>query len=349
MASNKDLVSVILPAFNEEQIISANLSKVHAFLRSRTDQYDWEIIVVNDGSSDRTGSLVEEFAGKHEDQVTVVHHHRNMGLGSATKTGVLASRGNKLVILDIDLSYDVHHIDRLYNTLCDSGADVVLASPYMKGGEINNVPPVRRYLSVLANKFLALVAHGKLSTLTCMVRGFDGDFIRSLVLRSTGMDVMPETIYKSMIMRGNIVEIPATLDWGLQAKATGRTSSMRIFRQIVGTLLSGFLFRPFMFFIVPGLILLVFSMWVNIWMIVHFFDALQAVPSGVETDSISWAIAQAYQDYPHTFIVGLLSLMVAIQLISLGILALQSKSYFEEVFYLGSTMKQRGATRNSVD
>ena len=116
---------------------------------------------------------------------------------------------------------------------------------------------------------------------------------------------------------------------------------MRMLRQIVGTLFSGFLFRPFMFFVLPGLLLLTFSFWVNVWMIVHFFEALSGAPEGPALGVYSWAVAQAYQAYPHTFIVGLLSLMLSIQLISLGILALQSKSYFEEIFYLGSKIVSR--------
>ena len=174
-----------------------------------------------------------------------------------------------------------------------------------------------------------------------MVRGYDGKFGRELILRATGMEIMPETVYKAMILRAGIGQIPAHLDWGLQVKQQGRQSSMRIIRHVLSTVLSGFVFRPFMFFVVPGLLLLAFSLWVNVWMIVHFVDALQIVPPDAGTDKISWAIASAYQDYPHTFIVGLLSLMVAVQLISLGILALQSKSYFEEIFYLGSAIGRR--------
>ena len=83
-------------------------------------------------------------------------------------------------------------------------------------------------------------------------------------------------------------------------------------------------------------------------MLVHFFEALKLVPPDAATDNISWAIAEAYRSYPHTFIVGLLSLMVAVQLISLGILALQSKSYFEELIYLGTEVEKRAVNRQAA-
>jgi hypothetical protein len=115
---------------------------------------------------------------------------------------------------------------------------------------------------------------------------------------------------------------------------------MRIMRQIFSTLLSGFIFRPFMFFIVPGSLLLLFSAYVNTWMFIHFFEEyfnpMLLVAPG--SDRISAAVGAAYGLYPYTFIVGLLSLMLAIQLIGLGIMALQSKNYFEEIFHLGSAI-----------
>ena len=174
-----------------------------------------------------------------------------------------------------------------------------------------------------------------------MVRAYDGEYIRSLALRSTSLDILPETVYKTMILRGRIEQVPAHLDWSAQVAAgVHRRSSMRILRQIISTVLAGFLFRPFMFFVVPGLLLLSFALWVNAWMFIHFVEAYQSLQLADSVGRASEAVALAYSQYPHTFIVGLLALMLAIQLLSLGILALQSKSYFEEVFHLGSSIRK---------
>jgi glycosyltransferase involved in cell wall biosynthesis len=341
-ADARPTVSLILPAFNEEAILAENVGEILRYAESLNDRYQWDVVIVNDGSQDRTGDIAEQVAGG-ESNLRVLHHPQNRGLGEAIKTGVEGSSGDYLIVLDMDLSYNAGHIGLLLEELERTGADVVLASPYMKGGSIGNVPWLRKTLSIWANRFLSLVAHGHLSTLTCMVRGYRGDFARSLVLRATGMEVMPETVYKTMILRGRITQIPAHLDWGAQAKSGPRKSSMQIARQILGTLLSGFLFKPFMFFILPGLVLLAFSAWVNAWMIIHFLEALAIAPDGSLMGVYSWAVAAAYQAHPHTFIVGLLSMMLSIQLISLGVLALQSKSYFEEIFYLGSALAARTA------
>lgn len=338
-ASARPLVTVVLPAFNEAAIIEDNLGVVQDYLRTLDDLYRWEVLIINDGSSDGTGQIAESLCSRY-DNVRVIHHPTNLGLGAGFKTGFAHSRGDFVVILDIDLSYAPEHIGELLERIRAQKAQVVLASPYMKGGRISNVPWLRHTLSIWANRFLSFFAHSNLSTLTCMVRAYDGEFARALALRAVGMEVMPESIYKAMILRARITEIPAHLDWSRQIKVGGvrRRSSMRILRHMFATVLSGFLFRPFMFFILPGLLLLAFALWTNIWMIRHFIDAYAAL--GLVDGKVSVAVAQAYQAFPHTFVVGLLSLMLAIQLVSLGVLALQSKSYYEEIFYLGSSLKR---------
>jgi hypothetical protein len=335
----RPLVSLILPAYNEEAILEANLAKIFAYLDSLADRYRWEVILINDGSRDRTGEIGDRIARQRAD-FTALHHPRNFGLGQALKFGFAHSTGDYVVSIDVDLSYSTAHIGLLLDTIRSTKAKMVLASPYMKGGTIGNVPALRRVLSVWANRFLSLLASGRLSTLTCLVRAYDGPFIRSLNLRALGMEVMPETIYKSMVLRATIDQIPATLDWELQVGPGARKSSMRILRQVFRTLLSGFVFRPFVFFVMPGLALLAFSAYVNLWMIIHFFQAFAALPDDV-TGRVSVAVANAYRDFPHTFVVGLFSLTLSIQLISLGLIALQNKNYFEEMFHLASGIKRR--------
>jgi hypothetical protein len=122
-----------------------------------------------------------------------------------------------------------------------------------------------------------------------------------------------------------------------------------VLRHTMAILLSGFLFRPVMFFIIPGLALLVFAVYVNTWTLIHFVEQYQNFPQyAALLTRASAAVGAAYSQFPHTFIVGLLSSMLAIQLISLGILALQSKSYFEEIFHLGASIyrlaREKGET-----
>lgn len=332
------LVSIILPVYNEAGILRVNVAQVLAYLTNLEDRYSFEILIVNDGSKDGSGQIAEALAEEH-DIVRVLHHACNFGLGQALKCGFAASRGDYVIVLDVDLSYEPAHIGLLLDRITSTRARLVLASPYMEGGQVTNVPTFRRIFSVWGNRFLRTFARGNVSTLTCMVRAYDGLFLRSLVLRSTGMDLMPEVIYKTMILRGRIEEVPAHLDWSKQVAAgVRRASSMRILGHILSTVLSGFFFRPFMFLVLPGLALLGVSAYVNFWMFIHLFEAYLAQPVGAR--HMSAAYAAAFAANPHTFIVSLLSLLLAILVIGLGVLALQSQKYFEELFYVSTEIRK---------
>jgi hypothetical protein len=87
------------------------------------------------------------------------------------------------------------------------------------------------------------------------------------------------------------------------------------------------------------LLLLAFALYVNAWMIIHFLEAYQQLGASADAaPSMSAAVALAYSQNPHTFIVGLLSLMLAIHLTGMAMLSLQNKKYFDELFHLGSTV-----------
>jgi len=337
-AVRRPTVSIVCPVYNEAALLEQNVDELLDYLATLGERYVFEVIIVNDGSRDGSAEIADAIARRHSN-VRVGHHPTNFGVGQALRYGFSLSSSDYVIVLDVDLSYSPEHVGALLERIVQTRAKLVLASPYMEGGQLTNVPPVRRFFSVWGNRFLRLLARGNLSTLTSMVRVYDGPFLRSLVLRSTGLDLMPEVIYKTMVLRGRIDEIPAHLDWSKQVAAgPARRSSMRIVGHIFSTVLSGFVFRPVAFLILPGLLVLAFSMYVNVWMFVHYFEEFVRLDPAARTASAAFALA--YAAHPHTFIVALLSLMLAIQLLGLGMLALQSQRYFEELFYMGSALKR---------
>ena len=335
-------MSLIVPAHNEAAVLEHNLTALCQYMHTLEGEYRWELILVNDGSSDETGALADQFA-RSLSKVRVLHHRVNCGLGQALRTAVSECAGDYLVVLDLDLSYSPRHIESLLKRLRETRAQIVVASPYTKGGQVSNVPWLRRVLSVWANRFLSLAAKSDLTTLTGMTRAYDGRFLRTLDLTSTGMEINPEIIHKALMLKARIEEVPAHLDWRLQvAVGQKRTSSIRVLSQITAVLLAGYLFRPVMFFILPGLAILAVAMYANAWLFVHFLQEWQNFPQYSWLFSrASAAVAAAYQQAPHTFIIGLMGSVLAIQLLSLGILALQSQRYFEEIFHLGTTIYRR--------
>jgi len=178
----------VVPAYNEAQSVTRNLSALCHYMETLEGEYRWELIVVNDGSTDDTGRLADEFA-RTRDNVHILHHVVNFGLGQALRFGFGHCRGDYVVTMDFDLSYSPDHIGALLQRIRTGGAKVVVTSPYMKGGRISNVPWLRRTMSIWANRFLSLASNRSVSTLTGMVRAYDGAFLRSLSLRSMYMEI----------------------------------------------------------------------------------------------------------------------------------------------------------------
>lgn len=347
----KPFVSILIPAYNEAAIIESNLTLLCDYLSTLEAQYSWEIVLVNDGSRDNTGSLAELSAQRHPG-IRVIHHRVNQGLGQALKTGFEHCRGKYIVTLDLDLSYAPEHIERLLQKIQHTQAKVVVISPYMPGGKVSNVPWSRLMLSVWANRFLSLAAKRDTATLTGMVRAYEASFIKSLSFRSTGMDVNPEILYKARMLKVPIVEIPGHLCWRNHSrphtrkadKRVRRKSSMKILRHSWSVVFYGFIFRPVMFFVLPGLLLSLGATYVFAHIGMHCLEVYSTLVTGGSGTEIRTVLAQAFMENPHDFFLGMITLILSFQFLSLGLLAMQMKHYFEESFFLGTQINKSKQT-----
>ena len=301
-------VSIVVPAYNEARLVVGTLEVLCDYLDALGPEWPWELLVVDDGSSDATGQLAEEFA-RGRPEVRVLRHRVNFQLGQALRFAFNNCRGDYIVTVDSDLSYAPEHIGRLLEEIERSGARIVVASPYMEGGKTVSVPFVRRIASRSANRFLATASKGAYSTLTGMVRAYDRRFLRSLDLRSTGPEINVEILYKASLHHTRIVEIPATLDWSFHGPDPRRRGSlMSLLRTTAKALVSGFLFRPVAFLVLPGVLL--------------FLAGLVLL----------------LIDRPYA---GTAMVVFGVQLLSLGILALQNTQYFADLFHVNTTILRR--------
>lgn len=341
-AEYRPYVTVVAPCYNEEAILELNINTIVAYMKGLEYKYNWEILIVNDGSKDKTGPIADALAEKSNGKIRVVHHPTNLNLGNAMKTGFANSKGDVIVIMDIDLSYDTGNIERMVDKLVEKNADMVIASPYMKGGKVTAVPFQRRVMSRWVNRFMQFAAQDKYHTFTGMVRAYRKSFIQTLNLKTRDYEINPEIMYKAMILRARIEEIPSHLDWTEQNKFAGqRTSSLKVLRSFFSGLMSAFIFRPYMFFMVLGAILMMLSLYELVWLLV---DTLKDVASGSvapgQERSFSHSLSLQFNKNPQSFLVGGITFVVAVQFLSLGFLSLQSKRYFEELFHLGTSFKK---------
>ena len=228
-------VSVIIPMYNEEDNVKRTLTDVKNILGKYDD---YEIIVVDDGSYDETSKFVEKFK-KNNSNIHLLKHLVNMGMGRALRTGFENATGDIIVTIDADLSYSASQIPKL-----------VVGSPYMEGGEVNNVPIIRLIISKIANKFAGFAMSENLSTVTAVLRAYRKDVLDSLELESNGTEINLEILSKSSATKYQIKEIPAVLE----GRKLGN-STLKFRAKTISHLLFSFYEKPMILFGFIGIIL----------------------------------------------------------------------------------------------
>ncbi|HEY9712140.1 MAG TPA: dolichyl-phosphate beta-glucosyltransferase [Chroococcales cyanobacterium] len=131
-------VSIVIPAYNEESRLLKTLESVHQCLSAR--EADFEIVVVDDGSTDTTVNLVDQFA-MHHDGVRLISYSPNQGKGHAVRTGIRAAKGDLILIDDADGSAPIAELSRLEDAI-SAGADIAIGS--------RNMPDQNRVINALA-------------------------------------------------------------------------------------------------------------------------------------------------------------------------------------------------------
>ena len=116
-------IALVLPAFNEEENITEAVAEAASVLPSISPA--WEVIVVNDGSSDATGAIADRLAEDYADHVHVVHHAQNRGKGAALRSGVSATTAPIVAYTDADLPFDMDALVKAHELLVETGADLV--------------------------------------------------------------------------------------------------------------------------------------------------------------------------------------------------------------------------------
>lgn len=134
--------SIVIPAYNESARIPGTLDAVIACLHQR--QWDAEVIVVNDGSTDSTAQIVRDFAALNP-EVRLLENPGNRGKGYSVRNGVLNSLGDVVLFTDSDLSAPIEEADRLFAAI-QAGADIAIGSRWLESGRQTHRQPLYRQL-----------------------------------------------------------------------------------------------------------------------------------------------------------------------------------------------------------
>lgn len=238
-------LSIISPMYNEEDNIEGTVEELRRVLASYTDS--WELILVNDGSTDRTLAVATELAERYQ-HVSVQSYPVNHGRGYALRTGFAHAKGQLFVTIESDLSWNAECIlDMLQRLEEDPGVDIVLGSPYMKGGRTENVPFYRLAISKLGNKLLGAAMPGNFSMVTQMFRAYRREVLDSLELEAERKEIHLEILSKALAAGFRAIEIPAVLKW----RAAG-TSTFKLKATSISHLLFSFYEKPALLFAFIG-------------------------------------------------------------------------------------------------
>ena len=239
-------VSVIIPMYNEEENVLHTLQEVKNVLR----QYSpFQIIAVDDGSADNTFTLLEQYASENQ-EVEVLKHQVNMGMGKALVTGFKNAKGKVIVTLDADLSYDPNYIPLLVWKLHEENADVVIGSQYMHGGKTEGIPFIRLFVSKMANRIVGYSMNENISTVTGILRAYRKEVLDSIEIESRGTAINPEILSKAIALDFKIIEVPVTL----KGRELGE-SKVQFRSTTISHLLLTFYERPMILFGFVGLAL----------------------------------------------------------------------------------------------
>jgi len=242
-------LSVVIPMYNEAENAEFTLKHVEEALVSL--QKNYEIVVVDDGSIDNTYEVLNRLA-QENGRLRVVSYQKNRGRGMALRMGFKAAKGEIIISMDADLSYDPIYIPQVFEVLrAEKDIDVILASPYMPGGRVQDVPFLRLWISRLGNRVLRFAMPNRIYTSTCIFRGYRRKVLDSLELESEGKEIHLEILSKIIALGYRVKEVPAVL----KGRKKGR-SKFKFKKTAASHLVFSFFEKPMIIFGFLGLLTL---------------------------------------------------------------------------------------------
>lgn len=195
-------VAIVLPAYNEEN----NISRVIDGIKRTMSDYDYEIIVVNDCSSDNTAAVAKK------KKVTLINHRTNLGYGGALITGFKkAQKANIIATLDSDGQHDPAELISLIEPIRSNEADVVIGSRFL---DSKTKFPFYRKMGILFFTGLTNLLFG-LNVTDCQsgLRAYKSEVLRNIALKDHGMGISLETLAKITRKGYRITEVPSMCDY----------------------------------------------------------------------------------------------------------------------------------------
>jgi glycosyltransferase involved in cell wall biosynthesis len=204
ISTNRDttaFLSVVIPVFNEEGTLGEILNRVLAVPGLL------EVIVVDDGSTDKTADVARAAIARDE-RVRYERMARNSGKTAALRAGFALTKGEIVIVQDADLEYDPAEIDEVIRPIIEGHADVVYGSRFL----VRRASRVLYFYHFLANKFLTFLSNSltnlNMTDIETGYKAFRGEIIRNMIIVSNGFGFEVEATAKIAKLKAAIYEVP---------------------------------------------------------------------------------------------------------------------------------------------
>jgi len=219
------LISIVMPIFNEADLIERVLARVRALPLRK------ELVLVDDCSTDGTGEILRREAARGD--AILLRHDRNRGKGAAIRTGLKATTGDIVLVQDADLEYQPEEIPALLEPILAGRTNVVYGSRFL--GTVRKMRLPNRVANFLLAWLATLLYGQRITDEATAYKVFRGDLIRGLELRCERFEFCPEVTAKVLRRGERIVELPVTFE--ARTAEEGKKIGWRDFFQAVWTLL----------------------------------------------------------------------------------------------------------------
>jgi len=226
-------LSVVVPAYNEEARLGATLRRIREYLESRP--YASEIIVVDDGSTDRTSEVAAE-ALRGRDGVRILRRAENRGKGASVKEGMLAAAGELILFTDADLSTPIEEVEKMLRRI-EAGADIVIGSRALKESDIQvRQNRLREMMGRTFNVFVRTCALEGISDTQCGFKLFKRMAARTVFpdLGTCGFCFDVEALYIARQRGLRIDQVPVIWRNSPQSRVHIVSSSTRMIWDLLG-------------------------------------------------------------------------------------------------------------------
>lgn len=205
-------ISIIIPALNEEKNLEPLVTEIIDYFSSKHIPY--EIIIVNDGSSDNTGKSADALASKYKN-ISTIHHVQNKGYGKSLKDGFNASRHEYLFFTDADRQFKINSLDAFLPLMKEEIADMIIGYRIDRKDNL-----LRKFLAWCFNQMVRVIFSLDYKDIDCAFKLFKKEAFRSLEIKSDDFLFNAELLAKARIKQLNIIQLGVEHYPRFQGKST---------------------------------------------------------------------------------------------------------------------------------